>query len=105
MCEDFAPNFGDKRTGCCIMKTHRLTFPFSPRISFTQNNMNGVPNLPYFSLFPRLKKKLKDRHSDTIQMIEVESQEVLNTFTDQDFQDVIFVTIFISPQRFSARVA
>jgi hypothetical protein len=29
MCEDFAPNFGDKRTGCCIT-THDLTLPFSP---------------------------------------------------------------------------
>jgi hypothetical protein len=30
MCEDFAPNFGNKRTGCCITTTHRLTLPFSP---------------------------------------------------------------------------
>jgi hypothetical protein len=25
MCEDFTPNFGDKKTGCCITTTHRLT--------------------------------------------------------------------------------
>jgi hypothetical protein len=30
MCEDFAPNFGDKRTGCCSMTMHRLTLPFPP---------------------------------------------------------------------------
>jgi hypothetical protein len=30
MCEDFTPNFGDKRTGCCITTTHCLTLPFSP---------------------------------------------------------------------------
>jgi hypothetical protein len=30
MCEDFAPNFGDKRTGCCSMTTHHLTLPLSP---------------------------------------------------------------------------
>jgi hypothetical protein len=30
MCEDIAPNFGDKRTGCCITTTHHLTFPFPP---------------------------------------------------------------------------
>jgi hypothetical protein len=30
MDEDFARNFGDKRTGCCITTTHRLTLPFSP---------------------------------------------------------------------------
>jgi hypothetical protein len=29
MCKDFALNFGDKRTGCCIIKTHHLSFPFS----------------------------------------------------------------------------
>jgi hypothetical protein len=30
MCEDFAPNFGDEITGCCITTTHRLTLPLSP---------------------------------------------------------------------------
>jgi hypothetical protein len=31
MCEYFAPNFGDKRTGCCCITTTRcLTLPFSP---------------------------------------------------------------------------
>jgi hypothetical protein len=30
MCEDFAPNFGDKAAGHCITTTHRLTLPFSP---------------------------------------------------------------------------
>jgi hypothetical protein len=33
MSEDFAPNFGDKRTGCCFKTTRRLTLPFSP-VSF-----------------------------------------------------------------------
>jgi hypothetical protein len=28
MREDFAPNFGDKGTGYCIITTHRLTLPF-----------------------------------------------------------------------------
>jgi hypothetical protein len=28
--KDFAPNFGNKRTGCCIMTTHHLKLPFSP---------------------------------------------------------------------------
>jgi hypothetical protein len=30
ICHDFAPNFGNKRTGCCITITHRFTLPFSP---------------------------------------------------------------------------
>jgi hypothetical protein len=32
MCEDFDPNFGDERTGCCITTTHRLTFHFTSGI-------------------------------------------------------------------------
>jgi hypothetical protein len=30
MCEDVAPNIGDKRTGCCINTMHRLILPFPP---------------------------------------------------------------------------
>jgi hypothetical protein len=41
---------------------------------------------PYFSLFPRLHIKLKGRHLDTTEVIEAESQEVLNTLTERDFQ-------------------
>jgi hypothetical protein len=36
MCEDFTPNFGNKRTGCCITSTHHLTLPFSPGNFFYQ---------------------------------------------------------------------
>jgi hypothetical protein len=35
-----------------------------------------------------LKIKLKGRHFDTIEVMEVESQAVLNTRTEHDFQDV-----------------
>jgi hypothetical protein len=49
--------------------------------------MTVVPHQPYFSLFPRWKIKLKGRHFDTIQMMETESQAVLNTPTENDFQD------------------
>jgi hypothetical protein len=41
--------------------------------------MTVVPHPPYFSVFPLLKIKLKDRHA--------ESQVVLNTLTEYDFQD------------------
>jgi hypothetical protein len=34
-----------------------------------------------------LKIKLKSRHFDTIEVIEAESQAVLNTLTEHDFQD------------------
>jgi hypothetical protein len=86
MCKDFAPNFGNKRTGCCITTTHRLTLSFSPGNFFIKNNTTVIPHLPYFSLFPLLKIKLKDRHIDTIEVIETESQAVMNTLTEHDFQ-------------------
>jgi hypothetical protein len=38
MCEDSAPNFGDKRIGCCMTTTHRLTLPFSPKNFFCQKH-------------------------------------------------------------------
>jgi hypothetical protein len=53
----------------------------------TKNNMTVVPNPRYRSLFPRLKMKLKASHFDTIEVIEAESQAVLNTLTEHDFQD------------------
>jgi hypothetical protein len=49
--------------------------------------MTVVPHQPYSFLFPRLKIKLKGRHSDIIEMIEVESQAMLNTLIEHDFQD------------------
>jgi hypothetical protein len=66
MCEDFAPSSGDKRTGYCIT-THLLT--------------------PHFSLFPRLKIRLKGRHFDTNEVIEANLRAVLNTLTEHDFQN------------------
>jgi hypothetical protein len=49
--------------------------------------MIALLHQPYFSLFPQLKIKLKGRHFDTIEVIKAESQAVLNTFTEYDFQD------------------
>jgi hypothetical protein len=46
MHEDFTPNFGNKRTGCCIMTMHRLTLPFSSGNFFTRNNMTVIPHPP-----------------------------------------------------------
>jgi hypothetical protein len=40
-----------------------------------------------FFLFPKLKLKLKGRRFDTIEEIQAESQRVLDTLTDKDFQD------------------
>jgi hypothetical protein len=38
-------------------------------------------------LFSRLKIKLKGHHFDIIEEIEAESQAMLNTLTEHDFQD------------------
>jgi hypothetical protein len=54
---------------------------------FDQRNMTVIPHPPYFSLFPRLKIKLKGRHFDTTEVVEAESQVVLNIPTEHDFQD------------------
>jgi hypothetical protein len=62
-------------------------FLLSPGIFFTEANMTVVTHPLYFSLFPRLKIKLKNCRFDTIEMIESEFQVVLNTLTEQDFQD------------------
>jgi transposase len=39
-----------------------------------------------FFLFPKMKLRLKGRRFDTIEEIQAESQEVLNTLTLQNFQ-------------------
>jgi hypothetical protein len=49
--------------------------------------MTVVRHPPYFSLFLCLKIKLKGRQFDTIEVIEAESQAVLSTLTEYDFQD------------------
>jgi hypothetical protein len=49
--------------------------------------MTVVPHTTYFSLFPQLKLKLKGHHFDKTEVIEAESQAVLNTATEHHFQD------------------
>jgi hypothetical protein len=82
MCEYFALNFGNKlHHNNALFHTFFFTREF-----LTKNNMTLIPP-PYFSLFLQLKIKLKCPHFDTIDMIETESQAVLNTLTEHDFQD------------------
>jgi len=40
-----------------------------------------------FFLFPKMKLKLKGRRFDTITEIQAETQKVLNTLTEKDFQE------------------
>jgi hypothetical protein len=57
---------------------------FFARKFFTKNNMTVVPHPPYFSVSPF--EDLKGLHFATIEMIEAESQAVLNALTEHDFQ-------------------
>jgi hypothetical protein len=57
--------------------------------------MAVIPHIPYspdlapcdFFLFPKMKLKLKGRQFDTIEEIQAESQRVLDTLTEKDFQE------------------
>jgi hypothetical protein len=40
-----------------------------------------------FFIFPKMKLKLKGRRFDTIEEIQTESQRVLDTLTEKDFQE------------------
>jgi hypothetical protein len=55
MCKDL--NFGDKRTGCCITTTHRITPPFHQKYLTVVPHTFFSPDLAPcdFSLFPQLK--------------------------------------------------
>jgi hypothetical protein len=82
MCLDLALNFGDKRTGYCIMTT-RLTLTFHQGI-FDQKHVIHHPH--YFFVSP-IEDKTKSRHSDTTQVIKAELRPVLNTLLELDFED------------------
>jgi histone-lysine N-methyltransferase SETMAR len=64
-------------------------------ISLADNNMTVVPHPPYspdlarsnFFLFPKLKMKLKGRRFQRVEAIQAESQAVLNTLRENDFQE------------------
>jgi hypothetical protein len=93
MREDFTPNFGDKRSGCCVRTAHHLTLPFISRLN--RNSVTVIPTHPShltwppcdFSLFLQLKIKVRGRHYDRIEVIEAELQAVPNTLTEHYFQD------------------
>jgi hypothetical protein len=60
-------------------------FLFHQGFFFSENNTAVAPTHHTF-LFPRLTIKLKGRHFDTIEVMEAESQAVLNTLTERDSQ-------------------
>jgi len=60
-----------------------------------KNKIAVIPHPPYspdlapcdFFLFPKMKLKLKGRRFDTIEEIQAETQKVLDTLTEKDFQE------------------
>jgi hypothetical protein len=64
-----------------ITTTHRLSLLFHKGIFYKKKSTTVVPHGPYFSVSP-IEHKI-----DTVVMIEAESQAVLNTLTERDFQD------------------
>jgi hypothetical protein len=69
--------------------TRHLTLPLSAW-NFDGKQHDCRPHPPYFFLFSGLKiKKLKDHHLDTVEVIEAESQVVLNIPSEHDFQDAL----------------
>jgi hypothetical protein len=60
---------------------------FFIREFFTQNNMTVISQPPYLPLFLHLKINLKGCHFDATEVIEAESQVVLNHLTEHYFQD------------------
>ena len=75
----------DNEPACAALLTRRF---------LTANNMTVMPHPPYspdlapkdFFLFPKLKMKLKGRRFQT-EEIQIESQAVLNTLRENDFQE------------------
>jgi hypothetical protein len=53
---------------------------------FTKSNMTVVPHPAHFSPFSRVKIKLKGRHFIAVEVIEAESQVMMDTVTEHDFQ-------------------
>ena len=92
-CKDVAPKFGEKRPGCFTMITPRLTPPSSPN-SFWRKPKWLIPlppcspdlTPPDFFLFSKMTLKLKGRRFDTTEEIQAESQRVLDTLVEKDFQ-------------------
>jgi hypothetical protein len=72
------------------MTTLRLTQQF-----LAKYKMAVIPHPPYspvlvpcdFFLFPKMKLKLKGRRFDILEEIQAESQRVLGTLTEKDFQE------------------
>jgi hypothetical protein len=81
------------------MATPRLTLPSSTSKFLANYKMAVIPHTPYspdlaschFFLLPKMKLKLKGRRFDTTEEIQVESQRLVDTLTEKDFQEAVKV--------------
>jgi hypothetical protein len=64
---------------------------FFTREFLTKNDMALVYHSPQFSMVSQMKIKFKGRHFDTVEVIEAESQAVLNTHTEHNFRNAFEV--------------
>jgi hypothetical protein len=87
MCENFTPNFRQQKNWLLHHYNAPSHTSIFTREYLTKNNMTSFPHPPYFSMFPRMEIKLKGCHFHTTEVMETESQSVLNTLTEHDFQD------------------
>ena len=89
-CEAVAPNIGENRPGC-FTTAHTSIFIHQ---FLAKNKMAVIPHPTcspdlapcYLFLFPKMKFKLKVRRFDNNEEIQTESQKVLDTLIEKDFQ-------------------
>jgi hypothetical protein len=85
MCEHYSLNVATKNS-LLLHNSSSHTLFSSGNFFFTKSIMTVVHHPLYFSLFLKLRIKLKGRHFDTIVALVAESQAVLNFLTEHDLQ-------------------
>jgi hypothetical protein len=86
ICVDFAPNFGDMMNWLLHHDNTPSHASFSPE-NFRQKQHDSRPQpTTLFSVSP-VEGEMEGCHFDTIEVIEAESQAVLNTLTEHNLKD------------------
>jgi hypothetical protein len=86
MCEDFAQTRVTKELAIASRQRTLSHFLFQQGILDRQQPDRRPPSILLFSVSSS-EDKLKIRHFKTTELIKVESQAVLNTLTEHDFQE------------------
>jgi hypothetical protein len=84
--EDLSPNFGDKEL--VVASPQRIISHFLfHQITFDQNQNDCRPHPTLLFSVSLIEDNNEGRHFYTTEVIDTESQEVLNTLREHDFQD------------------